>query len=63
MTLKEWELSARVSSSVHAPSGCVYVVVGFDNPRRVDLFRLCDYVVSSVVGPVLWLVRRRPAVD
>ena len=38
-------------------SGCVYVIDNIDIGRR-ELWHLTDYLVSSVIGGTIWLIKR-----
>jgi len=54
MTLKEWSQLANISPQSH--EGCKIVPIILEHHR--GLFRLSDYLVSSVTGGSVWLVKR-----
>jgi hypothetical protein len=54
MTLERWSQFSGISPKTH-PSGATYVVVVCPCSRHL-LYRLTDDKVSTVSGPVVWLV-------
>jgi hypothetical protein len=56
MTLQEWSVETGISVET-VPSGArlVYMVADAKGPGCRALWHLEDYVVSSVIGPVVWL--------
>jgi hypothetical protein len=56
MKLQEWATKNEQHIAKHAHARCVASNV----PNQPDLFHLDDYVVSSVTGGTIWLVRRQP---
>lgn len=56
MTLNEWSSASKVKVETHTNSGAKFVHVEYDDPMRKELFHLTDFKVSSVSGPVHWLV-------
>lgn len=59
MTLNEWLARTTCYARIH-PSGaiCVYDAHQQSPEAKWSLYHLADYVVSSVSGPVTWMVRR-----
>ena len=57
MTLREWsEANGILATHPTTERGAVSVVVDINHPQRSDLWVLSDYHVSTVSGPVIWLV-------
>lgn len=54
MTLEQWTRFSGISPKVH-PNGGTYVHVVCPHSKWL-LYRLTDYKVSTVSGPVVWLV-------
>lgn len=58
MTLNEWCKRCGVKPThPTTEAGAVSVIISFPH---WGLYHLDDYVVSSVSGPVVWLVPRKP---
>jgi hypothetical protein len=56
MTLQDWsKMTGVLPTHPTTEKGAVSVIV--DNPPS-ELWHLSDYVVSSVSGPVVWLLKR-----
>ena len=53
-TLRGWAEKNNVVVVRHAHARAV----AYDSPNRSDLYRLDDYVVSSVAAGTIWLIRR-----
>ena len=63
MTLFEWEVKTGVYVGSH-DSGARWVpgsTLRMTDTARRRLWHLDDYLVSSVMGGTIWLVRRRPS--
>lgn len=58
-TLSGWSIKNNVVVGRHAHAR----TVNTDAPNQPDLFRLEDYVVSSVMAGTIWLVRRNGFTD
>lgn len=60
ITLEQWSQRYSVVVGTH-DSGCRYVMDEFPscNEARTHLFRLTDYIVSSIVAGTIWLVKRQ----
>jgi hypothetical protein len=57
MTLSEWsKLTGILPTHPTTERGAVSVIVTYQDARHNDLWHLTDYKVSSVSGPVIWLV-------
>ena len=55
MTLREWsEKTGILPTHPTTEQGAVSVVLRFDHPDRLELWKLTDYKVSSA-GIVVWL--------
>ena len=62
-TLAQWAADARVfPTHPTTEHGAVSVVIHHTHPLRRELWRLADYCVSTVSGPVVWLTPRRQAI-
>jgi len=60
MSLHEWaETSGVLPTYPTTETGAVSVVLDHSHPDRAALWRLSDYAVSTVSGPVIWLVPRQ----
>lgn len=55
-TLKSWAKANNVVVGRHAHARTVAI----DAPNQTDLYRLEDYIVSSVAAGTIWLIRRHP---
>jgi len=56
MTLKEWCLNAGILPTHPATeTRAVSLCTTHETPDYTDLWRLSDYVVSSLIGSVVWL--------
>lgn len=58
-TLRGWSIKNDVVVGRHAHAR----TVNTDAPNQPDLFRLEDYLVSSVMAGTIWLIRRYPFTD
>jgi hypothetical protein len=60
MTLQEWSKTTNIlPTHPTTESGAVSVISTLNNRYHAELWRLDDYAVSSVGGPVIWLVPRK----
>jgi hypothetical protein len=61
MTLADWKACYEIlPTHPTTERGAVSVLCRVGSHARRDLYGLDDYAVSSVSGPVVWLLPRRP---
>lgn len=59
MTLREWsELTGILPTHPTTERGAVSVICNAQHKHSWELWHLSDYAVSSVSGPVVWLIPR-----
>lgn len=59
MLLTEWQSTSGIlATHPTTERGAVSLVLDHSHPMRSELWHLHDYVVSTVSGPVVWLVPR-----
>ncbi len=59
MTLEEIQDHPAITVQTHKNGGKYILVLDSTSPIIRECFSLSDYVVSTVSGPVLWLVPRK----
>ena len=61
MTFSEWSNKSGIEiTSATVERQAISIVIAHNHPMRLELWKLDDYVVSSVGGDVHWLVPRWP---
>ena len=61
MTLQQWADQHNIVVGQRPDNGPTYVTFPMDSNVRAELFHLTDFIVSSVTGGVIWLVKKEPA--
>jgi hypothetical protein len=60
MTLSEWKEQSGHYVGDHK-SGAKWIPANMPLPLHWELYHLTDYVVSSITGGSIWLVKRKEA--
>lgn len=61
MTLQEWSDKYGILPTTATGTGAVTLATRVGSDAHRELYNLSDYKVSSVSGPVVWLVPVKPA--
>lgn len=61
MTLKEWSDKYGIAPTTATETGAVTLATRVGSDAHRELYTLSDYKVSSVTGPIAWLVPVKPA--